>query len=172
MERSLQDMNEKLDMLLSRSNVRCASAALGDVMEHEADERIDGLDRKLNMIAEAVGVRVRAKEEEDAEDRKRLKERLKEALALEKTHRLRSIDQDEKEGWVEYFFGIVQPNGRVGKMGSRYARPRPAGMAAARRLTDARRASRAGLSTRSRASCKVKEPAAMLPLGIFHAAVR
>jgi hypothetical protein len=121
MERSLGDMNEKLDMLLRRGNARCASAAPGDATEHETDRRFDDLDRKLNMIAEAVGVRMRAKEEEDAEDRKRLKERLKEALALEKTHRLRTIDEDEREGWVEYIFGIVQPNGRVGKMGSRYA---------------------------------------------------
>ncbi len=119
MERNLGDINEKLDMLLSRGNARCTCATAGNSSVPDEDRRIDSLDRKINMIAEAVGVRVRAKEEEDAEDRKRLKERLKEAMAMEKTHRLRGVDQDEKEGWVEYIFGITQANGRVGKMGSR-----------------------------------------------------
>ena len=114
-------MNEKLDMILSRGNTRCACTAPGEAPEHGPDQRLDSLDRKLNLIAEAVGMRVRSKEEEDAEDRKRLKERLKEALALENHGRLRSVDQDEKEeSWAEYIFGIAQPNGRVGKMGSRW----------------------------------------------------
>jgi hypothetical protein len=123
---SAADMHEKLNMLLSRGNAKCACAAPCDATAHEtADRRLDSLDRKLNMIAEAVGVRVRAKEEEDAEDRKRLKERLKEALALEKQGKLRSANQDEKESWAEYIFGIAQPNGRIGKMGSRCMRPNP-----------------------------------------------
>ena len=119
MERNLGDINEKLDMLLSRGSAKCTCGAAGDASVPEEDPRIESLDRKINMIAEAVGVRVRAKEEEDAEDRKRLKERLKEAIAMEKTERLRGVDQEEKEGWAEYVFGITQANGRVGKMGSR-----------------------------------------------------
>ena len=39
--------------------------------------------------------------------------------ALEKQGKLRGVDQDEKESWAEYIFGIAQPNVRVGKMGSR-----------------------------------------------------
>ncbi len=118
------DMHEKLNMILSRGNAKCACAAPCDATAHEtADRRLDSLDRKLNMIAEAVGVCVRAKEDEDAEDRKQLKERLKEALALEKQGKLRSANQDEKESWAEYIFGIAQPNVRVGKMGSRCMPP-------------------------------------------------
>ena len=111
-------------------------------------------------------MRVRSKEEEDAEDRKRLKERLKEALTLEKQGRLRGVDQDERETWAEYIFGIARPNGRVGKTGSRLARRTTRGAASARRLTPrrSRGARRAGSSTRSRASCKVTAPAAAPPV--------
>ncbi len=113
---SVEDMTTKLDKLLSFNHPKGSRS--DEPIEDEQVKKLDNIDRKINMIAAAVGVRLRAKQEEDAEDRKRLKERLKEALMLEKQHHMR-VDEDDRESWVEYIFGITKPNGRVGKMGSR-----------------------------------------------------
>ena len=121
---SVEGMTAKLDKLLSFGYSRVPNRA---EEPHEVEQQVgklDNIDRKINMIAEAVGVRLRAKQEEDAEDRKRLKERLKEALMLEKRS---LVDADDRETWAEYIFGITKPNGRVGKMGSRCAHARCGG---------------------------------------------
>ena len=80
--------------------------------------RFENIESKLNLIADAVGVKGTDKSQEDAEDRKRLKERLKEALEQSTRSRRKNSD-DEKENWIEYIFGICNPDGRVGKAGSR-----------------------------------------------------
>ena len=82
------------------------------------DEKIERLERKLDLIAAAVCVREIDTSEKDAEDRKRLKERLKEALEQSTRSRLKNME-DIKESWIEYIFGICKPDGRVGKEGSR-----------------------------------------------------
>ncbi len=116
---SVEDMTSKLDRLLSFGHATLPKGSRTDEsLEDEHIKKLDNLDRKVNMIASAVGVRMRAKQEEDAEDRKRLKERLKEALLIEKQGRA-LVDEDDREHWAEYIFGITKPNGRVGKMGSR-----------------------------------------------------
>ncbi len=121
---SVGDMTAKLDRLLGREHSRRGSThSLGGGEPGEQERRLVEIDRKLHMIADAVGVRMQAKEEEDAEDRKRLKERLKEALALEKMDRVNGKHEGEGEDWLEFIFGICRPNGRVGKMGSRSAAP-------------------------------------------------
>ncbi len=127
LKHSVGDMTAKLDRLLGRDHSRrgCTPPA-DEPAELETDSRLEGIDRKLNLIADAVGVRMRAKQEEDAEDRKRLKERLKEALSFEKHDRLNGAHEGEGEDWPEFIFGICRPDGRVGKMGSRCAGTAPA----------------------------------------------
>ncbi len=138
---SAGDMTAKLDHLLGREHSRRSGPHLpgpGELADRETvdrrlevvERRLEDIDRKLNMVADAVGVRVQAKEEEDAEDRKRLKERLKEALALEKMDRVNGRRVDEVEDWPEFIFGICRPNGRVGKIGSRCAGAAPQHIAA------------------------------------------
>ncbi len=75
------------------------------------------LEQKLESIEKAVGITARASAGDDDEDRKRLKERLKEALATEQQKR--QACSIEKETWLEYTFGICKRNGREGKRGSR-----------------------------------------------------
>ena len=69
--------------------------------------------------------------ERSDQDRKRIKERLKEALELHKERE--QNDRVERAGLAEYLFGICKPHGRIGKTGSRWARARLAGGAVARR---------------------------------------
>ena len=56
---------------------------------------------------------------DDDEDRKRIKERLKEAVENDKRARARVIKAVHRESWLEYVFGICEPDRRVGKQGSR-----------------------------------------------------
>ena len=62
-------------------------------------------------LAEEIG-----SEDGNDQDRKRMKERLKETLELDKK---RFHQEPEREGWLEYVFGICQADGRVGKARSR-----------------------------------------------------
>ena len=78
------------------------------------NKRFETLGEKLEQIANAVGVKQAEKAGDDDEDRKRIKERLKEALDLDK--RQQGL---EKKDFMEYFFGICKADGRVGKTGSR-----------------------------------------------------
>ena len=73
---------------------------------------------KLESIAEAVGVTAEANVGDDDADRKRLKEKLKEALEEEQKERL--LARKETEPWMEYIFGVCKPDGRIGKRGSRH----------------------------------------------------
>ena len=84
------------------------------------DLRLEGLDRKLERIAAAVGARAGPGASEE-EDRRRLKERLKEALESAQRNRLQLVES-ERERWLEYWFGICRPDGRIGKAGSRWRR--------------------------------------------------
>ncbi len=78
------------------------------------------LRERVEDIARAVGVAKVGSEEGQGgrgkEDLKRLKERLKDAMAAE-TERMR--EEIPKPTWMEYIFGICSPDGRVGKNGSR-----------------------------------------------------
>jgi hypothetical protein len=83
------------------------------------DTKIGDIDKKLERIAVAVGVKVGGQEGDDEEDRRRLKEKLKVAIELDRRNRVRTI-VSSREVWLEYIFGICAPDKRVGKRGSRY----------------------------------------------------
>ena len=84
----------------------------------EVDQKLDGINTKLDRIADTVGASVGAGVGNDEEDRKRLKERLKEVLETAQRNRIHKITS-EKEKWLEYIFGICRADGRIGKRGSR-----------------------------------------------------
>ena len=80
----------------------------------------------LSKIAEAVGVKSGPTPSDDAEDRRRIKERFKDAMEKDQNRRIRE-EETTKEKWLEYVFGICKPDGRIGKAGSRCAARRPSG---------------------------------------------
>jgi hypothetical protein len=107
----VQTMNERLRTLSSSRNSRLAT-------REKIGNRYSLIENRLKLIAESVGITVQANAGDDNEDRKRLKEKLKEALELkQKEH---SLQNKEKEPWMEYVFGICKADGRVGNGGSRY----------------------------------------------------
>ncbi len=85
------------------------------------DTRCDAVEKRLDKIAYAVGIRYVVSAGDDNEDRKRLKMRLKEALKLQHADSDGRVIESEREGFLEYFFGIRAPNSRIGKQGSRHA---------------------------------------------------
>ena len=98
---------------------------------HEANKNLEGrieaigkkievVDRRTERIEVAMGVQEKINSENDAEDRKRIKERLKEAM--DKSNKPKFKSEVEQMGLIEYVFGICKPDGRVGKHGSRWRR--------------------------------------------------
>jgi hypothetical protein len=85
----------------------------------ELYSRLGSVDRKVDRIAVAVGVKGGGNEGDDEEDRKRLKEKLKVAIELDRRSRIRTI-VSKREVWLEYIFGICSPDQRIGKRGSRW----------------------------------------------------
>jgi hypothetical protein len=97
-------------------DTECEAMEPADKME-AMDLKIDGMDKKIERIALAVGARLGTGVSEE-EDRRRLKEKLKEALESAQRNQMQHVES-EKEVWLEYIFGICKPDGRIGKMGSR-----------------------------------------------------
>jgi hypothetical protein len=85
----------------------------------EVGEKLAGLELQLTRITDAMGIKERVIAGDDKEDRKRLKEKLTEALENERRNRVRDI-VSEREVWQEYLFGICSPDRRNGKRGNRY----------------------------------------------------
>jgi hypothetical protein len=78
------------------------------------------MDRKLDRIAGAVGVKTGGNEGDDEEDRRRLKEKLKAAIEQNRNdHNVVS----SLGIWLEYMFGICDADQRLGKRGSRCSVP-------------------------------------------------
>jgi hypothetical protein len=84
----------------------------------EDQPTLTALGRTLALVAKAVGV-PDSDENSSAEERRRLKEKLKTAIESGTRHSVRHIES-ERESWTEYIFGICKPDGRVGKAGSRH----------------------------------------------------
>jgi hypothetical protein len=88
----------------------------------ELSTKVGLMDRKMDRIAGAVGVRSGGNEGDDDEDRKRLKEKLKAAIETERRRRIHTI-VSSSDAWLEYLFGICKPDQRTGKRGSRCLEP-------------------------------------------------
>jgi hypothetical protein len=86
----------------------------------EMEIRMKSLELQIARIIEAMGIKERVNVGDDNEDRKRLKEKLNEALENDRRNRLHTI-VSEREVWLEYLFGICSPDRRNGKRGNRYA---------------------------------------------------
>ena len=84
-------------------------------------QQLDRLENQIASIARTVGAPLlqQVSAGDDNEDRKRLKEKLKEALESDRRGRLRQI-MSERQRWAEYVFGICSPDRRNGKRGNRY----------------------------------------------------
>ena len=90
------------------------------------ERRLATLDEKVKHITDTLQNQCAEKEVDDVpsadlsiqkEDRKRLKEKLKEAMDHQEA-RTAKLDRI-KPDWMEYIFGICKPDGRLGKEGSR-----------------------------------------------------
>ena len=79
---------------------------------------LTSLSHTLALVAKAVGV-PDTEEDSSAEERRRLKEKLKTAMESGTRQSVRHIETG-RETWTEYIFGICKPDGRVGKAGSRH----------------------------------------------------
>ncbi len=90
-------------------------------------KNIERIERKIEKIFAVVCEQEKDREQEDLEDRKRLKERLKEAAIEHSSRNKKTVNTAEKESWAEFFFGICKPDGRIGKEGSRFTKflPKP-----------------------------------------------
>ncbi len=130
--RKIQSMNERLQELASTHasatadhtsrNTRGKRSGADSAESESLENRFATVEKRLESIAEAVGVTPTVNVGDDDEDRKRLKERLKEAQ--EEDQAKAQSKYTEKETWMEYIFGICKPDGRVGKRGSRFVRAR------------------------------------------------
>jgi hypothetical protein len=119
--KKIQSMNQRLKAMTSKhssvSGGQINRTVRVESSNESSEKRWLHVESRLESIAAAVGVSVQANVGDDDADRKRLKERLKEALEVEK--KKRPLHLGEKESWMEYIFGICKPDGRVGKRGSR-----------------------------------------------------
>jgi hypothetical protein len=117
MERSVEALRSSLEHHVDSGVGKKADPP--DHVPSKVDSQYDGIERRLDKIAFAVGIRNVVSAGDDNEDRKRLKMRLKEALTIQNANDDR-VSVAEPEGYLEYFLGIRPPNGRIGKQGSRY----------------------------------------------------
>ena len=89
---------------------------MGRLMDGGIGAKLESLDK---MLVQIINVLVKSTSEgDDDEDRKRLKEKLKQAIEADRRSRIRPI-VSRSEMWLEYIFGICQPDQRIGKRGSR-----------------------------------------------------
>jgi hypothetical protein len=84
----------------------------------ELDTKLRIIDKKLGQISASLGIKSGANEGDDEEDRRRLKEKLKAAIEVDRRSRVLTI-VSRSEVWLEYIFGICSPDQRLGKRGSR-----------------------------------------------------
>ncbi len=82
------------------------------------NKKIGSMDKKIDLMAISMRVRGVNSEFDYEEDRKRLKEKLKQAIEADRRSRVRTI-VSRAEVWLEYVFGICQADQRLGKRGSR-----------------------------------------------------
>jgi hypothetical protein len=88
----------------------------------ELDTKFTIIDKKLERISASMKIKGEANDGDDEEDRRRLKEKLKVAIDLDRRSRVHTI-VSRSEVWLEYIFGICSPDQRLGKRGSRWNIP-------------------------------------------------
>jgi hypothetical protein len=91
-------------------------------VDRKLDALSESLGKKLERIAYVLGIRnlnVVDNSADDAEDRKRLMEKLKFAFESDRQKKLSKLESDG-EKWLDHVFGICKPDQRIGKRGSRY----------------------------------------------------
>ncbi len=90
------------------------------IVRMDLETRFDEMDKKLSRIILAVDTLKSDKMNncDDEDDRKRLKEKLKLAIEVDRRSRIHTI-VSRREVWMEYIFGICSPDKRIGKRGSR-----------------------------------------------------
>jgi hypothetical protein len=107
--------NNALDRAVS-STTDPLRDSMGRLMDGGIGAKLESLDK---MLVQIINVLVKSTSEgDDDEDRKRLKEKLKQAIEADRRSRIRPI-VSRSEMWLEYIFGICQPDQRIGKRGSR-----------------------------------------------------
>jgi hypothetical protein len=85
----------------------------------EEETQFEIIDKKLERISASLGIKNGTNEGDDEEDRRRLKEKLKVAIEVDRRSRVLAI-VSRSEVWIEYIFGICSPDQRIGKSGSRW----------------------------------------------------
>jgi hypothetical protein len=108
-------LDKKIDHIAAIQSHKAGGAKVE--FRWNTDARLGILDRKIQAIANAAGIVKIPQLDSKDEDRKRLMERLKEAMKVELNE---AVVEHIKEPWMEYIFGICKPDGRVGKAGSRF----------------------------------------------------
>ena len=89
-----------------------------DIETAEISSKLSELKSILSQISGAVGVSIGPDPSDDEEDRRRIKERFRDALERDQ-HRRIMREETTGDKWMEYIFGISKPDGRIGKVGSR-----------------------------------------------------
>jgi hypothetical protein len=115
------DVDRKLAGDVDRKLAGDVDRKLAGDVDRKLDALSESMSRKLERIAYALGVRnlnVADNSGDDAEDRKRLMEKLKSAFDGDRRMRFGKAGT-ERERWLEYVFGICKPDQRIGKRGSR-----------------------------------------------------
>jgi hypothetical protein len=111
-------MDNTLDGL-GTNDTKPASPPGAANMLPELDLKFGIIDRKLERISTSLGIKSGTNEGDDEEDRRRLKEKLKAAIEVDRRSRVLTI-VSRSEMWIEYIFGICSPDQRIGKSGSRW----------------------------------------------------
>ena len=82
------------------------------------ETKIGAIDKRLERISASMKIKSDANDGDDEEDRRRLKEKLKVAIEVDRRSRVHTI-VSQSEMWLEFIFGICSPDQRIGKRGSR-----------------------------------------------------
>lgn len=130
LEAKLDSFASNASVCPNAANVRPSSSPESSTLHHdlklsspsevireqsELEKCKSSLEKKLDRIASSMGVKIN---EEDDDDRKRMKEKLKQAVERDKRSRVRKIES-EQAMWLEYIFGICKADRHFGKRGSR-----------------------------------------------------
>ncbi len=101
---------------MPKSQPEAADMQKQKVLDLEA--KFGVIDKRLERISASMKIKSDANDGDDDEDRRRLKERLKDAIEVDRRSRIHTIIS-KKEMWLEYIFGLCSPDQRIGKRGSR-----------------------------------------------------